>query len=451
MAAEQILIPQCVEKVIETLEQSGFEAWCVGGCVRDSLLGRTPGDWDVTTSALPEEILNCCNGFRTVKTGIKHGTITVISSGQPIEVTTFRSDSDYADHRHPNKVEFSRRIEDDLSRRDFTVNAMAYHPQRGFRDEFGGRNDLKNRVLRCVGEPRLRFTEDALRILRCIRFASVLGFTIENDTEHALFECKGLLKSISNERVREELTKLICGEHAGDALRRFAEIIFTTLHELAPMKGCTQETSYHCFDVWEHTLHAVDFAPREAALRWAVLLHDCGKPSVKSFDDNGVAHFHGHDRESAEIATGIMKRLRFSNSERDEISALILHHGERPPLPEKRIKRLLGSLGEETTFKLFALMKSDLFAKAEGIFDERIAAIEDCENTARGIIAQKECVTLKDLAINGSSLLEIGFDKGPALGKALNTLLDEVLDGTLKNESDALLKRALEISEHKNA
>lgn len=441
-APNEIKIPQHALKALETLEAAGFEAWCVGGCVRDSLLGRTPFDWDITTAALPTEILRCFKERRTIETGIKHGTVTVIIDDSPLEITTFRSDGDYTDHRHPGSVEFSRRLSDDLSRRDFTVNALAYHHKRGLIDEFGGIDDLNAGVLRCVGEPKRRFTEDALRIMRCLRFAGVLGFKIEKETANAAVECRGLLESISHERVHEELTKLLCSNDAAKILREYSEIIFTVLPELAPMKGCTQETPYHCFDVWEHTLHAVDFVPRETAVRWAALLHDCGKPDTKFFDENGVAHFHGHDKRSAEIAAQLLKRLRFSNKEAEEITTLIAHHGERAPLPEKRIKRLLGKLGEDTLFKLFELMRGDLSAKTPGLFEERHGAIDECEAEAKRIIAQGECFSLKSLAVNGADLISVGFEKGPELGKALNTLLSEVVDGAVANKSEALLHRA---------
>lgn len=441
-APNEIKIPQHALKALETLEAAGFEAWCVGGCVRDSLLGRTPFDWDITTAALPTEILRCFKEQRTIETGIKHGTVTVIIDDSPLEITTFRSDGDYTDHRHPGSVEFSRRLGDDLSRRDFTVNALAYHHKRGLIDEFGGIDDLNAGMLRCVGEPKRRFTEDALRIMRCLRFAGVLGFKIEKETANAAVECRGLLESISHERIHEELTKLLCSNDAAKILREYSEIIFTVLPELAPMKGCTQETPYHCFDVWEHTLHAVDFVPRETAVRWAALLHDCGKPDTKFFDENGVAHFHGHDKRSAEIAVQLLKRLRFSNKEAEEITTLIAHHGERAPLPEKRIKRLLGKLGEDTLFKLFELMRGDLSAKTPGLFEERHGAIDGCEAEAKRIIAQGECFSLKSLAVNGADLISVGFEKGPELGKALNTLLSEVVDGAVANKSEALLHRA---------
>lgn len=443
----KIAVPPHAAQVLELLKKSGFEAWCVGGCVRDSLLGLFPDDWDITTSALPEETLACFQNFRTVETGIKHGTVTVLVEGQPVEITTFRSDGDYTDHRHPGKVRFSRCLADDLSRRDFTVNALAYHPQRGLVDQFGGLEDLEHNILRCVGQPEIRFTEDALRILRCLRFAAVLGFSIEETTGQALKACQALLKDISHERVREELSKLLCGEYAGDILRGYSEVVFTVLPELSPMKSCTQETPYHCYDVWEHTLHVLDSVPKQSVLRWAALLHDCGKPDVKFFSPDGVAHFYGHDKKSVEIAGPLLERLRFSNQEAEAVLTLVRYHGERPPLPEKRIKKLLGKLGQEALFQLFALMRGDLSAKAPGLYEERIAALEECEALARNILSCGECLTLRDLAVNGNDLLALGFSRDPSLGNALNSLLDEVLERTLENEKSALLRRAGEYLE----
>ena len=262
-----IVPPPVVGEALRRLEARGFRAWCVGGCVRDSLLGKAPSDWDIATSALPQETKACFAGERLVEAGAAHGTIAWVPSGDhPIEITTFRSDGAYTDGRHPDSVAFSRRLEDDLSRRDFTVNAMAWHPQRGLVDLFHGQEDLSAGLLRCVGEPARRFSEDALRILRCLRFSSQLGFAIHPDTARALWEKRELLLALSHERVREELTKLLCGQGAAAVLRQYAAVVFTVLPELAPMKGCAQETPYHCFDVWEHTLHAVDYAPQQGLL-----------------------------------------------------------------------------------------------------------------------------------------------------------------------------------------
>lgn len=442
---ESIVLPSHVKTVLDRLESRGFEAWCVGGCVRDSLLHRAPTDWDVTTAALPEEIKVCFEGFRVLDVGIKHGTVTVLLDGQSVEVTTYRSDGAYADHRHPDGVRFSRELRDDLSRRDFTVNAMAYHPERGLRDEFGGEADLRAGVLRCVGDPNRRFEEDALRILRCLRFSAALGFSIADETARALREKRGLLPCLSHERVREELTKLLCGKSAANVLREFSAVLFTVLPELAPMAGCGQENPYHQFNVWEHTLRVLDACPQEPVPRWAALLHDCGKPAVKSVDETGTAHFYGHEKVSAGLAGEILERLRFSNRERETVLDLVRLHGELHPIPEKRLKKLLGKYGEEQVLRLCGLSEADLSGQASWLYSRRIGSIRETEKLLTEILERKDCLTLRGLAANGNDLLEMGYEKGPSLGKALQILLDEVLAGKLPNQREALLGRAEEL------
>lgn len=443
----QIELPPQVAGVLKNLEDRGFEAWLVGGCVRDSLLGLSPSDWDVTTAAQPEKIKLCFAGYPVLETGVRHGTVTVLMDGGPVEITTFRSDGEYADHRRPERVRFSRRLGDDLARRDFTVNAIAYHPDRGFRDDFGGAGDLERRVLRCVGDPARRFTEDALRILRCLRFASVLGFSIEDGTAEALFKTEDLLLEISHERVREELSKLLCGQSAGNVLRIYNRAVFTVLPELAPMEGCLQENPYHCWDVWEHTLHALEASPQDKFLRWAAFLHDCGKPVVKSYGADGTAHFYGHEKASAETAEAIMARLRFSNRDRDGILELIRLHGEPYPISEKRLKRLLRKLGEEQLSRLFRLSEADLSGQSPHLYGQRIKAIRQTEARAKELAAQGQCLSLRDLAVNGNDLRALGYPAGPSLGAALKNLLESVLDGKIQNEKTALLERAAELLE----
>ncbi len=445
--ADRITItpPPYAAQALERLERGGFEAWYVGGCVRDAMLGRTPGDWDITTSALPRETEACFQDFPCIDTGLKHGTVTAVIDHFPVEITTFRSDGVYSDHRRPETVQFSKSLTEDLSRRDFTVNAMAYHPVKGLMDPFGGLSDLKSRVLRCVGDPARRFSEDALRILRCLRFSSVLEFFIDPATAEAAKSKQELLLFISHERIREELQKLLSGNRAAAVLREYAEILFTVLPELIPMKGCAQETPYHCYDVWEHTLHALDAVPPKPVLRWAALLHDCGKPAVKSFSPDGTAHFYGHEKESLRLTEQILSRLRFSKRETEAICALISHHGEPLPVSAKRLKRLLGELGEELLFSLFDLMGGDLSAQAPHLYAERSRAIAEAKELTEKLLRQKECLTLRDLAINGCDLLELGFPEGPLLGNTLHILLEMVLDGKLSNERSILLEEAQKI------
>lgn len=438
--------PEYAVRAVRCLEAAGWEAWFVGGCVRDSLLGLSPGDWDVTTNAPPGEILKCCSSFRCIETGIQHGTVTALIDTSPVEITTYRSDGVYLDHRHPEKVEFSRRLEDDLSRRDFTVNAMAYHPARGLVDKFGGLADLQNKKLRCVGDADRRFSEDALRILRCLRFASKLDFLPEAGTAEALQRKKTLLLEISHERVKAELEKLLLGGGAEKILRQYSGVIFTVLPELAPMKGCAQETPYHCYDVWEHTLHAVGTVPPDPVLRWAALFHDSGKPAVKTLSADGAAHFYGHGQKSVELAEACCERLRFSNREREAVCALIARHGEVLPISEKRMKRLLGQLGEAQLFRLLELINADISAQSPAIRAERLELLQKANALAEEILRAGECLTLRDLAVNGSDLLELGVPKGPALGHILQELLDGVLAGTLPNERERLLGEAGKLS-----
>ncbi|WP_322174922.1 CCA tRNA nucleotidyltransferase [Acutalibacter caecimuris] len=438
----KIEIPAQAAAVLGRLERAGHQAWCVGGCVRDSLLGRSPADWDVATSALPAETAACFAGFTLVEAGRRHGTIGVVTGQGTVEVTTFRVDGGYTGHRRPQQVAFTPRLEDDLARRDFTVNAMAYHPDRGLRDCFGGEADLRRGLLRCVGEPERRFREDALRILRCLRFAATLGFAVEEATARAAQREKALLAALSGERVREELGRLLCGPWARPVLERYAAIAFTALPELRPLQGCGQETPYHLYDCWGHTLHVVEAVPPRPLLRWAALLHDCGKPAVKTLE-GGIAHFYGHAKAGKAIASGLLERLRFSNQQADGILDLIGRHGEPLPMGETRIKRLLAALGKESFFDLLALIEGDVAAQAEAYRAPRLAMLAQARLLAREVLARGDCLTLAGLAVKGGDLLAVGYRPGPALGRALGRLLEEVLAGQLANEKPALLARAV--------
>lgn len=440
-----ISVPPHAARVIAALETAGFEAWCVGGCVRDSLLGKIPADWDVATSARPEEILACFPGRPVMEVGRRHGTIGIVTEKGLVEVTTYRIDGDYTDCRRPVQVRFTRRLEEDLSRRDFTVNAMACHPVRGIQDPLGGQEDLRRGLLRCVGSPPARFQEDALRILRCLRFAAVLGFQIEPETRRAALECRKLLREISGERIRQELTKLLCGSRMGPVLEENAPVIFAALPELEPLYGCGQENPYHQYDCWEHTVHTAEAVPAEPVLRWAALLHDCGKPSAKTYDSQGMAHFYGHAEAGASLAGELLARLRFPRREREEIMLLVERHGEILPMGEKRVKRLLGALGPKKFWELLALVRGDISAQADWAAAERLPLLDQAEARARDILAQDSCLTVKDLAVNGRDLMDLGCRPGPALGKTLKSLLEEVLSGELANEKPGLLARAGEL------
>lgn len=441
----QIKIPDYVNKLIARLDDAGYEAWCVGGCVRDSLLGRNPEDWDLAVSSLPLETKQLFSDFPTFDVGIRHGTVSVLSGGHTVELTTFRTDGLYSDARHPDSVRFSNSVEEDLSRRDFTVNAMAYRQDSGLRDPFGGLNDLETRLLRCVGTPSKRFSEDALRVLRCLRFSSTLGFAIEPETLQAASNAQYLLADVSRERVRDELQKLLCGAAAADTLRRNSEILFSLLPELAPLASSHETPYHHRHSLWEHSLQVLNAVPPNSALRWSALLHDCGKLACQTVSQKGAAPFYGHVSESEQLAGIILTSLRFSNRDSDRIHSLIRHHGETLPFPEKRLKKLLGEFGRDWLFELFALMRADLSVQDAYQLEKRLAALRDSQDLAETILSRQDCLTLRDLAVNGKDLLSLGYHPDPALGKTLSFLLEKVLSGTLENDRDILLQEAEKI------
>lgn len=438
-------MPKNVDIAINLLQSEGFEAYAVGGCVRDSLLGKTPNDWDITTSAKPEDMKSVFTDFHCIDTGIKHGTVTVVIDGEPLEITTFRLDGEYEDNRHPKSVTFTSDLGADLGRRDFTVNAMAYSKKTGTVDLFGGQNDLKNKIIRCVGDPDRRFNEDALRILRALRFASALDFEIEEKTAQSLLKNRALLGNISEERIAKELLKLVCGKGAKRILTDFAPVLFEILPELQPMYKNSHDNPHHCYDIYEHTLIAVESIDPEPTLRFAMLLHDCGKPAVKKFDENGVAHFYGHQRISAEISAQILARLKVSNKFRDEILFLVSNH-DRWELYENtgKMPRYLSKFGLDGVLNLLKVMRADVLAQSPE-YRYRLDQIADAEETAKNLAAQKPCLSLSELQINGRTLMDIGIPQGRKLGAVLAQLLDEVIDGVTKNTQEALTTRAREI------
>ncbi len=438
-------MPKNVDTAINLLQSAGFEAYAVGGCVRDSLLGKTPNDWDITTSAKPEDMKSVFADFHCIDTGIKHGTVTVVIDGEPLEITTFRLDGEYEDNRHPKSVTFTSNLGADLGRRDFTVNAMAYSKMTGTVDLFGGQNDLKNGIIRCVGDPDRRFNEDALRILRALRFASALDFEIEEKTAQSLLKNRALLGNISEERIAKELLKLVCGKGAKRILTDFAPVLFEILPELQPMYKNSHDNPHHCYDIYEHTLIAVESIDPEPTLRFAMLLHDCGKPAVKKFDENGVAHFYGHQRISAEISAQILARLKVSNKFRDEILFLVSNH-DRWELYEntEKMPRYLSKFGLDGVLNLLKVMRADVLAQSPE-YRYRLDQIADAEEIAKNLAAQKPCLSLSELQINGRTLMDIGIPQGRKLGAVLAQLLDEVIDGVTKNTQEALTTRAREI------
>lgn len=439
----QIQLPPQVEYALKKLQDAGFSAYIVGGCVRDALRGETPHDWDMTTSALPQQTKACFADDPVIETGLQHGTVTVLRDHMPLEITTYRIDGAYTDNRRPDSVTFTRNLRDDLSRRDFTVNAMAYHPSEGIIDLFGGQQDLQNKRIACVGTPSERFSEDGLRILRALRFSSVLDFTIAPETAAAIHAQKDLLLGISAERIFAELTKLLCGVGAERILREYADVLFTILPDLQPMYGFDQQNPHHCYDVYEHTLHAVSAIPPEPILRYAALLHDSGKPAVFTKDERG-GHFYAHAEISTEIARNSLHRLKSDRRTLDTVCRLVQHHDMVFPTPvsEKRLKRLVSKLGFEDTKSLLLLHRADVSAQAECHRAERIAQSDELLAMLDALAAADECLTLKKLAISGNDLIALGIPKGKEIGNTLNALLEQVIDGRLPNEKCALLAAA---------
>ena len=438
-------IPAYAEKALKMLSDSGYDSFIVGGAVRDMVMGLKPSDYDIATSALPSDIKNVFNGMRIIETGIKHGTVTVISDDIPLEITTFRIEGNYSDKRRPDKVTFTGKIKDDLSRRDFTCNALAYNHETGLLDYFNGLKDIENKVIRCVGDPGKRFSEDALRIMRALRLSSVLGFEIEDNTSAFIHSCKEYLGYVAKERIISEFALLLCGKDTGRVLRDFSDILFFIMPELKEMKGCSQNHPRHIYDVWNHTVCSVENIERIPELRLAMLFHDCGKPFVKTVDGNNIDHFYSHAKKSAEIANEIMSRFRVSNKIRNHVCELVELHDFIPEkLSEKSFKRLISRLGFETVEELFKIRRADILSQnpeyiGQSLRDNESGYIKFCN------IKDKElCFKIKDLEINGSDLLEIGFSESPLIGKVLSTLLDEVMSNKLKNNKCSLVKRAKE-------
>lgn len=429
------LAPQA-ERALDILEKAGYEAWIVGGCVRDFLLGRTPKDYDLCTSARPEEIEAVFAGCRTIETGRKHGTVTVVLGEMPLEITTYRVETGHSDARHPDQVRFTPSLEEDAARRDFTINAMAYAPGKGLQDFYHGQEDLKRGLLRCVGEPDRRFREDALRILRALRFSAVLGFALEAETAAGARRQKASLTGLSAERVAGELGKLLVGRNAKEVLLAYPDLLGVVLPELLPMVDFDQRNRHHCYDLLTHTAVAVEQTPPQLSLRLAALFHDCGKPACFSLGADGQGHFYGHARESAALADAALRRLRLPNKLREQVVRLIRYHDT--PLEEKFLRRWLNRLGEEDFFALLALQRGDTLALAPA-YRDRVAGLDQLAEQARRLLREKPCLTLGDLAVNGWDLMALGLE-GRDIGAAQRRLLEAVLEGTVANEKAALVR-----------
>lgn len=432
-----IRLPSQVNTVLNALNDAGYEAFLVGGAVRDSIRGFCAKDWDVATSALPSQVKEVFSGFRLIETGLKHGTVTVIIEREPIEITTYRIDGQYADHRRPDNVRFTRSLKEDMARRDFTMNALAYHPKIGITDFFGGVRDIEDKIVRCVGDPDTRFREDGLRILRAIRFASVFNMQIDDCTVAAIHRNRGLLQYIAAERIRDEMTKLLCGDGVASVLHEFSDVIAVFLPECAAMFGFEQHNPYHDKDVWAHTVKVVESIPPKPHLRWAALLHDIGKPVCFTVAEDGVGHFYGHAEKSVELAKSILFRLRFDNAVKERMLTLIKYH-DTPILPDKKpLKRLMSKLGEDMIFQLLDLKRADTLGHSE-LCQGRLAEYDELKKSVRAILEEESCLSLRDLRINGNDLIKLGL-RGKSIGTALDSCLFAVLDETVPNERDALL------------
>ncbi len=437
-------LPPQVNTVLTMLGAAGYEAYVVGGAVRDSLMeGGMPKDWDIATSALPEQVEAVFQGYNLIETGLKHGTVTVVLDHIPLEITTYRIDGEYSDHRRPDAVQFTRSLSEDLKRRDFTMNALAYHPRTGIIDLVGGVDDLRKGLVRCVGEPDRRFQEDGLRILRALRFASVYGMGIEEKTAKAIHDNSELLSGIAVERVQVELTKLLCGQNVREILNAFSDVVAVPIPELSSMFGFDQRNPHHDKDVWGHTVAVVDSTPKASVLRWAALLHDIGKPLCFSIAEDGIGHFYGHAQKSAELAETILRRLRFDTASRERITLLIRYHDLPIAAEKKQVKRLMNKLGVDTVRQLIELHKADTYGQSPMCMS-RIGEYQKVAQVLDEVLQEEACFSLKDLAVNGKDMIALGLC-GKQIGIILESCLAAVMDDQIPNERAALLSFAEQV------
>ncbi|MCH5213118.1 MAG: CCA tRNA nucleotidyltransferase [Oscillospiraceae bacterium] len=440
----ELIIADGANRIIQQLNNCGYKAFIAGGAVRDLIMGKTPHDYDIATSAPPSEIKKV---FRhTIDTGIKHGTVTVVDNKTGYEVTTFRRDGSYADGRRPSSVEFMSDPKEDCRRRDFTINAMMYSPTSGILDFFGGENDIKRRIIRCVGEPERRFKEDALRMMRAIRFRAVLGFEIDKKTENAIKKCSVLIKKVSAERIRDELNKILLSEHP-DYIRDLNRLglLKYILPELDRCFGEPQRNKYHIYDVGEHIMHTVKNTAPDLMLRWAAVLHDTGKPCCPSTDSNGVIHFYGHHRESRRITVDVLYRLHMDSDFIKDVSLLVENHDYRVDANFTAVKRMMSKTGAELFEKLLMLQRADNMAKNPRYLPEKLKRIEIGLEIYREVIASHQPYRISDLVINGRDLMNIGYRQGREIGDALKLMLDEVIINPELNTRAYLMKRAKDL------
>ncbi|MCD8356046.1 MAG: HD domain-containing protein [Clostridia bacterium] len=431
----QYNLPESIAAVIRRLEDAGYASYVVGGAVRDCLAGRQPHDYDLCTAALPQQVEEIFTDKHIIETGLKHGTVTVLAEGEPVEVTTFRTESDYSDGRRPDSVAFVSNIEDDLARRDFTVNAMAYSPVRGLCDPFDGQDDLRRKLLRCVGDPDTRLQEDALRILRALRFAAQRGYTIEPETAAALHRNRERLVHVSAERITSEMMQIVCGAHVGAVMMEFSDIIAQILPEIAPMIGFEQHNPHHKYDVWEHSIRAVESIRPDPLLRLAMLFHDAGKPQTYSVDEHGIGHFYGHPAISREITEQAVRRLRLPVQQEKKLLYLVRHHDTPLGCTARSVRRKLAVHGEELFRSLLAVKKADCIGQATA--PQNVTNLLQTEALLEQVLQEDNCLTRKDLAVNGHDLMEWGVS-GQEIGRYLSELLNRVLDDPSYNTREQL-------------
>ncbi len=438
-------LPNYAVEAIRRMHDKGYRVYPVGGCIRNHIMGLVPDDYDMTTNAAPDEILDVFKDFTTFDAGLKHGTVSVVIDNNVIEITTHRIETSYTDNRHPDEVIFTTDLTEDLRRRDFTMNAIAYdYANKSYLDPYNGIGDINNKLIRAVGDPVERFKEDGLRILRALRFSSVLGFDIEEQTSYAIHQCKELLYNISSERIYTEFTKLLCGRNVRMVLSDYYDVISVFIPEILPMVGFDQQNPHHCFDVYEHTLATVESVEPDPILRWTMLLHDTGKPETFSRDEKG-GHFFGHYKNSTETARRVLSRLKASNDTIDKVTTLVYNHDSVIPETERSVRRLLMKLGYDMTLLLFKVNRADAKGQAPCQIEQRLSHIKCLEEITEKIISENECFSLKDMDISGNDIIGIGIAPGKRIGEILNILLNEVIDGELENKKEALIKRAREL------
>ena len=432
-------IPSGTRPILQTLTDTGYEAYLVGGCVRDLLRGVEPHDWDICTSARPEETESCFAGHRIIETGLKHGTVTVLAEDESYEITTYRTEGPYSDSRRPDYVEFVSSLEADLARRDFTMNAIALGLDGSLQDPFGGEADIQAGVIRCVGEPAQRFREDGLRVMRALRFAAVLGYGIEERTAQAIHENRRMLEHVAAERINVELCKLLVGDKAGDILWQHPDVFCQFWPELGPLVNLEQNNPWHCWGGWEHAIHAVEATPPDLILRLTMFLHDIGKPSCKSTDEKGIDHFYGHPAVSAQLADKMLRALKFDNKTRERVVLLVERHDVQLLPRSQVIRRWLNRLSPEAFFQLLDIKRADNMGQAPEKVRDRLAELDVIRAKAERILAERQCLTLKDLAVNGRDVIAAGVAPGPEVGQVLERLLDRVLSGEIPNKRKVLL------------